>query len=267
MKKALSFIILSAVLLTAAEGRAQFYSQSSTSDAALTTPVQREPLPNISAPSGPSVVVAPGGDPGAPSTGWGSGSATSNLLGNPEPRNANADGYCNDEVAKAEMAARMKEIDDRVALAKEMYSPTPAGGFWENSCLGRLFGMDVLFAPPDFRRLQDNIIQAVCNVALRYASQARQEGYAQFTNSLRQNGVGGGGLPLGNIIPGVNLNSHAGGVNFGQSGSPGVRTNLRGLVERADGGFGAREYFTGGAYGTTNTWGSSLFNSFNNPRQ
>ena len=258
MKKAFSFIVLSAVLLTAAEGRAQFYSQSSTSDAALTTPVQRESLPNISAPSGPSVVVAPGSDQGAPSTGWGSGSATANLLGSPEPRNANADGYCNDEVAKAEMAARMKEIDDRVALAKEMYSPMPVGGFLENSCFGRLFGMDVLFSPPDFRRLQDSIIQAVCNVALRYGSQVRQEGYAQFTNALRQNGVGGGGLPLGNIIPGVNLNSYAGGVNFGQSGTAGVQTNLKEMMLRAEGGFGASSYFNGGGYGRSNAWGNSI---------
>jgi len=258
MKKALSFIILSAVLLTAAEGRAQFYSQSPTSDGALTAPVQQESLPNISAPSGPSVVVAPGGDQGAPSTGWGSGSATANLLGTPEPRNANADGYCNDEVARAEMAVKMKEIDDRVALAKEIYSPMPAGGFFENSCLGRLFGMDVLFSPPDFRRLQDSVIQAVCNVALRYASQARQEGYAQFTNALRQNGVSGGGLPLGNIIPGVNLNSYAGGVNFGHSGRSGVQTNIGDLMQRAEGGFGASDYFNRGGYGRSNAWGNSL---------
>jgi hypothetical protein len=258
MKKALSFIILSAVLLTAAEGRALFYSQSPTSDGALTAPVQRESLPDVSAPAGPSVVAAPGAAQGAPSTGWGSGSATANLLGSPEPRNANADGYCNDEVARAEMAAKMKEIDDRVALAKEIYSPMPAGGFFENSCLGRLFGMDVLFSPPDFRRLQDSVIQAVCNVALRYASQARQEGYAQFTNALRQNGVSGGGLPLGNIIPGVNLNSYAGGVNFGQSGTRGVQTNIRDVMSRAEGGFGASDYFNGGGYGRSNSWGNSL---------
>lgn len=230
---------------------------------ALVAPVVREALPDVSANSG-TASIAGGTAPGV-TTGWGSGNATAIMMGSPQPRNANADGYCNDEVARTEMRARMREIDDRVALAREMYSPMPNGGFLETSCLGRLLngGIGVLFSPPNLGNLQDRILQAVCNVATTQYNQARQMMIGQFTNALRQSGAGGlsgGGLPLGNIIPGVNLNSYAGGVNFGSSSQANVDTNVRDIFRAADGGFGVNNYFGRGSYGARPpVYGNSIY--------
>lgn len=215
MKKSAQLVVLT-LLLSAGSGaaHAQFYNNG-----------------------GAAQTAAPGG-------GWGTGAATASL--GSSSRTTHDNGYCDDQIAQAQAIARQQEIEDRTLMARELYSDMPSGGYYGASCMGNLFGggLSILFQPPNFAALRDQLLNAACNAVSGYISQARQATLGRATSMIQS--TTNGSLPLGNIIPGVNLGSLGGGVDIGSSyGGGGMQSNMYDVVRQADGGFGVQDYLAG----------------------
>ncbi len=181
--------------------------------------------------------------PASSGAAWGTGSATA-ALGSGS-RTANDNGYCDDQIAQAQAVARQQEIEDRTLLARELYSDMPSGGFFGAACMSNLFsqGLSILFQPPNFAALRDQLLNAACNAVSSYVSQARQATIGRATSMISN--TANGSLPLGNIIPGVNLGSLGGGVDFGGNYGGGVQSNMYDVIRQADGGYGVQDYLSG----------------------
>ena len=221
----LHVLFAAALMASAAPSHAQFYSSSTGSTATSTATA---------------------------SNSWGSGSATAAATGTAEARATNANGYCDDQVAQEQATARAKDISDRTLLARELYSDMPNGGFFEAGCLSNLLnsGINILFQPPNFAALRDRLINAACSRAQSYVAQGRQMLIQRATSMISGST---GQLPLGNIIPGVNLGSLGAGVSFQPAGSGGLSTNVGDVFARANGGFGVQDYLNGRSGGSSTT--------------
>lgn len=170
----------------------------------------------------------------AQSTGyWGSGAATATAAGMGDDKD------CDDEVARRQDMLRMQVVDDAVELAKANYESPLAGlgGFARGSCLDRLLnpGLDGMFSPPNLADILAMLEGFICNQASQMLAQATQP----LTQSVYRS------LPVGEIIPGVNLGSLSGGVgvrvNQGGGAYSGsyVNTNLSQVWARGQTGYGA----------------------------
>lgn len=166
---------------------------------------------------------------------WGQGNA------------APATGDCNPAVQARQDAQARAIVDSYAALASASYTPMPAGGFAASSCLNRLMSSDIniLFNPPSLSSILQTLENGVCQFATSLVTGA--------VSSLSQNVSGS--LPLGDLIPGVNLGGLAGGVSF----NPQVGTNTSGNPININGNSGVSGNLAG-------YWGSapSPANSYGN---
>lgn len=164
---------------------------------------------------------------------WGSGTATAAAAGSPEGKD------CDDEVARRQDMLREQKINDAVELAKSNYENPMAsiGGFAKGSCLDRLMNpsLDGMFSPPNLSAILAMLEGFVCSQASNLMAQAT----APLNRAIYQS------LPIGEVIPGVNLGSLSGGmgVRVNQGGAAGrgsyVNTNLSQVWSRGQTGFGA----------------------------
>lgn len=173
-------------------------------------------------------------DASAQATGfWGSGTATATAA------SAGEGNDCDEEVSRRQDQLREQVVNDAVELAKANYeSPLSGlGGFAQGSCLDRLLNpsLDGIFSPPNLSAILSMLEGFICSRASSMLAEATQP----LSRSLQA------ALPIGEVIPGVNLGSLSGGigvrVNQGGSARTGsyVNTNLSQTWARGQTGFGA----------------------------
>jgi hypothetical protein len=154
----------------------------------------------------------------AQSFGTGS-SSVSALTGSGNP----STGDCDPAVYQMQSNLVKQLVDDRTAYAYGNYSTLPAGqGFGTLSCIENLFNgsLDIIFNPPSLAQLLNMLINVACNKLM-----------TQITQIESMSGIGkalGGSLPIGQIIPGVNMGSLNGGIQVINGNGPGVLPTLMG---------------------------------------
>lgn len=140
-------------------------------------------------------------------------------------RAANNDGDCLPAVAEMQDNYRNDVMNARLEVAKASRPFLQDGeGFNKLSCLDNLLngGLDVVFAPPSLSQLLGMLQNAICSQANQMFSKAT----APLNDSLQAS------LPIGEVLPGVNLGSISGGLNVrARSGNGGlVTTNATSIL-------------------------------------
>ena len=144
-------------------------------------------------------------------------------------------------------------VDSFSSLARQMYPDMPPGGFTGMSCLDRLLSssLNILFSPPSLGDILAMIVNGLCQFATSFA----QQEVSSLSQSISAS------VPLGQVIPGVNLGSLGFGATMsptigGGSGSGLVNVNGSGLSSGSYGGGlvsvggSSSSQYWGGAYGT-----------------
>lgn len=128
---------------------------------------------------------------------WGQGSA------------AAVTGDCDAAIQARQDALSRATVNAYTALAESSYTPMPAGGFSGISCLDNLLnsGISGIFNPPDLSSILSGIEDGICN----FATSLVRNAVAPLSTSLSS------GLPLGQIVPGVDLGSLDGGFQISPS--------------------------------------------------
>ena len=209
------------------------------------TQPQQDPIPVMGnanngtlSPSGPKASWSnPTGEATVGNTLWGSGSSTANgrsLV------TGSSDGYCDPEVAKIDEKLKAQEIESRTSLARSTFSLLPSG-FGHLSCIDTILNSTInIFGQEGVEALIAQVLNSFsCDIVLRqvnsYANQEISE-YTSLAVGMAMSKVGDltSKLPIGNVIPGVNIGSMASSsvnlhpsVNIGGVGSNGSDyTNL-----------------------------------------
>ncbi len=130
-------------------------------------------------------------------------------------------GDCDPGVQQHEDALARQATDAYTQLASSLYTPMPASGFDGVSCLGNLMSgnLNLIFNPPSISSILSSLMNGVCS----YVTNLATEQISSITQSV--SGLAGSQLPIGDIIPGVNLGSDIGGVSMQPSGSGGFSVN------------------------------------------
>jgi hypothetical protein len=188
-----------------------------------------------------SVGLAVGCASHAHAQGWGSGTMSASLASG---AGGNAGQSCDPKVAEVEHKVKMDNVDGLTKLAQSNYTYLPPEGFTGLGCLDRLLrpGINLMFAPPSLPDLLNRLASGVCNIA----QQKFQSLMRPLNESMSKS------LPVGEVIPGVNLGSLGGMVSVSSA------TNANGLIQTNAGsaingfnqnGFGALSgrtgYYTG----------------------
>lgn len=114
-------------------------------------------------------------------------------------------GDCDPAIARHQDQLTRSAIDAATLLAAGSYNSMPSGGFYGMSCLDRLLsnGLNSIFEPPNLDSILAGIVNGICSFA------------SNEVQSVTGNMLSGGNyssLPIGQIIPGVNLGSLNGGL-------------------------------------------------------
>lgn len=168
---------------------------------------------------------------------WGSGAS------------APTTGDCDTGIQRHQDETARLIVDNYQALAYDQYEPMPTGGFSGVSCLDRLLNssLDILFTSPSFDGLLSSIVNNLCSFATSMVRNA--------ASSLSQSAMSS--LPLGELVPGVNLGRLTGGgmirPNIGGSSSGGplnIMTRTSGQVGNLAGYWGGgNNRYSAGTYG------------------
>lgn len=177
-------------------------------------------------------------------------------------------GDCDPTVAKHQDTLRRSAISDWQTLASRTYSTLPSTGFTGISCIDSLLNSSLnIFGNSSLDDLLAKIEQGVCNALGSVVAMGANMLMSPVNQALN------GALPIGQIIPGVDLGSLSsgvlmspniggaatpGGLSFGVSGNAsGSPVNVRELFDPATGQIRSstsRDSF--GGYGGTPSYGS-----------
>ena len=162
-------------------------------------------------------------------------------------------GDCSPTVQQQQQANQIAQIDGATAIAKQFYDVLPPGSFNKLSCLDNLFnsgGLNLIFNPPSLTQVINMLKQAVCNVVNAEVQKVMQPLSQMLSSS--------GSLPLGQVIPGLNLGSLGMGISvspsFGNSNGSLINTNINSVLSRP---FGFNPAASPSLFGNSNAGGSS----------
>lgn len=132
-------------------------------------------------------------------------------------------GDCDSAIQTRQDAMSRATADSYTALASSAYTAMPSGGFTTSSCLDNLLnnGLNVLFSPPNL----DSILSSISNGVCSYATSLIQSAASTLSQSVSSS------LPVGDIVPGVNLGSLSGGFQI----SPDIGDNTTGSLINVSG--------------------------------
>jgi hypothetical protein len=167
---------------------------------------------------------------------WGSGAS------------APTSGDCDPAVQTQQDQAARTAMSNYANLASNLYKPM-ASNFETSSCLNNLMnsGINIIFNPPSI----DSILSGILNGLCQYAKGLVQQQLGSLTSSLS------GSIPMGSIIPGVNLGGLNSGFSIGSGGSGGISVNGQPVTGNLAG-------YWGSSLGSTSSYGS-LFGSSGQP--
>lgn len=194
-------------------------------------------IARIGAAAALAVVLGSFAGAGQADAAWGAGSAAATT------------GDCDPGVQRHQDQLTRAGIDNYTALAGNLYTPMPEGGFSGMSCLDRLMnsGINGIFNIPSIEDILNQIANGLC----AYGMNLVQQTMSSLSQSVSQS------IPLGEVIPGVNLGSIGGGFSvaptmYNSSGNlVNVSANGSGVrqVQNLAGRWGGTPYAVG-SYGT-----------------
>lgn len=132
-------------------------------------------------------------------------------------------GDCLEAVKKQQEDIYRQYVDDSVQHATSIYEKK-SSSFGELSCLDNIMnsGADIFFSPPSLGDIVGKMKAAACGAV-----------DAEFNNVKSAIGSGtNASLPIGDLIPGVNLGSIGGGFSLSQSAPNTVNSNITSNVSK-----------------------------------
>jgi hypothetical protein len=166
---------------------------------------------------------------------------------NSMPQQSGAD--CSPSVRQQQQAMQVAQIDGSKAVANQFYDILPPGSFSQMSCLDRMLGgLNIIFNPPNLEDLLKMLADKVCNMAMQQV----MKDIAPLSQRLN------GALPLGQVIPGLNLGSLGMGASvspsFGNANGSLVNTNINSVLRQP---FGFSQQQFPGLFGNGSASGSN----------